>query len=67
MRHAMRKPLKILFKHFCARHKELNNYLPLFPGSSASKKMPPEELNEILLHAVPNSWAKQASLQVWDF
>ena len=67
MRRAMCKPCKILFKHFAAHIKELNNYLPLFLGSSASKNMPSEEPNNILLHAVPNGWEKQAYLQVWDF
>ena len=26
-----------------------------------------EELNEIIIHAVPNRWAKQSYLQGWDF
>ena len=67
MRRAIRKSCEILFKTFAARLMKLNNYLPLFPGFSAPKKMPPEELNEILLHAVPNDWAKHAFLQGWDF
>ena len=29
--------------------------------------MPPEELSDIFLHAVPNSWAKQSYLQGWYF
>ena len=29
--------------------------------------MSPEELNKILLHAVPNSWVKQACIQGWGF
>ena len=29
--------------------------------------MEPEELNEILLQAVPNSWAQQAYPQGWYF
>ena len=29
--------------------------------------MYPEELNVILFHTVPNDWAKQSYLQVWDF
>ena len=29
--------------------------------------MPPENINDILLHAVPNGWAKQAYLQGWYF
>ena len=42
MRRAMRKPHKTLFKSFAACITELNNYLPLFPSLSASKKMTPE-------------------------
>ena len=67
MRRAMCKPREIIFKQFSARLTELNNYLTLFLGLSASNKMPPEELNEILLHAVPSGWAKYAYLQSWDF
>ena len=26
-----------------------------------------EDLNKIILHAVPNAWAKQSYLQGWDF
>ena len=29
--------------------------------------MSPKELNDILIQAVPNSWAQQAYLQGWDF
>ena len=29
--------------------------------------MDPEYLNQILLHAVPNSWVKQAYIQGWYF
>ena len=60
---AMCKPCKTLFKLISAYLTELNNYLPLFPSFSASKNMPPKELNKILLHAVPNGWAKQVYLQ----
>ena len=45
----------------------MNNYLPIFPGSSAPKKITPEELNNIFLHTVPNVWAKQGYLKGWDF
>ena len=34
---------------------------------SASKKMPTEEIKEILLHVVPDGWAKQAYLQGLGF
>ena len=46
---------------------KLNNYLPIFPGSSDAKKTAPGELNNILLHAVPNVWENQYHLQEWDF
>ena len=57
---AMRKPLYLPFNRFYARLTELNIYLPLFLVSSESKKTPPEELNKILLYAVPNVWENQS-------
>ena len=45
----------------------MDNFLPLFPESDVSKKMEPEYLNEIILHAVLNAWTKQSYLQGWDF
>ena len=60
MRWAMRKTQQLPFKIFAAQLTELNNYLPLFPGSSNTNKMYTEEFNNILLHAVPNGWAKQS-------
>ena len=67
MRRAMRKPQYLPFKRFAAWLTELKNYLPLFPGSTASKNMPPKEPNEILLHAVFNVWEKQAYIQGYYF
>ena len=67
MPRAMRKPRGLPFKRFAARLADLNNYLLLFPVYSADKKMPPEYLNDILLHTVPGVWSKQAYLQGWDF
>ena len=46
---------------------ELNNYLTLFPRSSNANNMAPGELNDILLHVVPNIWEKQSYLQVCYF
>ena len=42
MRRSMQKYRDLLFKIFSARLTELNNYLPLLPGSIASNKMDPE-------------------------
>ena len=60
MMRAMRKPCNMYFKRFTARLTEIDNFLPLFPGSDPTKNMPAKELNDILLHAVPNGWAKQS-------
>ena len=54
MRRAILKPQSMTFKRFEERLTEMNNFLPLFPGSDDSKKMEMEELNKILLHAVTN-------------
>ena len=67
MRRAIQKNWDILLNRFSERLTEMNNYLPQFPVSSAAKKMYPEELNEIILHVVPNSWAKKAYIQGWYF
>ena len=45
----------------------MNTYLPLFPGSSAFNKIPPKEVNKILLHTISNGWEKQAYIQGWGF
>ena len=55
------------FKRFAAKPSEINNFLPFLPGSDATKNMPDKELNEILIHAVPNGWEKQSYLQGQDF
>ena len=56
-----------MFKRFAVQLMELNNYLPLLPGSRNAKKMAPEYLNNILLHAITNGWEKQLYLHGWYF
>ena len=63
----MCKPWDLTFKIFDTQLIKLNKYLLILPGSSAPKKIPPKELNEILLHAVPKDFAKQAYLQGGEF
>ena len=46
---------------------ELSEYLPSFPGSTPTQKIGMTELNEILLKSMPNSWSKQAYVQVFDW
>ena len=61
------KPRYLPFKRFAAWLIKLKTYLSLFPISSPSKNIPPEELNKIVLHNVPNRWKKKAYIQGWDF
>ena len=42
MRRAIRKPWNLPLRRFSAQLTEVNNYLPLFPGSSNNNKIPPE-------------------------
>ena len=62
----MRKPRSMTFKSFVVSLTEINNFLSLFLGLDASNKMEMEDLNENILHTVPNGWAKQSYLQGWD-
>ena len=61
------KPRHIPFKRFDAQLTDIKNYLPLFPDSSNSNNMVPEEINKILLHAFTNVWSNQSYLQGWGF
>ena len=67
MRCAMRKPLSLLFMRFSAQLMEPKNDITLFTGSNVANNMPPENLNEILLHTGPNGWENKYYLQEWDF
>ena len=58
MRRTLRKTQDLPFKRFASHRTELDNYIPLFPGFSADKKMLPKDLNEIILHTVLNGWKK---------
>ena len=54
-------------KKFDTRLMDINEYLPIFPGSDNMMKMADEEMNEILLHTVPIVWMKQAYLKEFGF
>ena len=60
-------PCGLHFKRFSVQRTEINHYLSLLPGSRDAKKITPEEINEILIHAVPSIWANQSYLQGWYF
>ena len=63
----MLKPQSMTFKSSDATWMEMNNFFPLFPGLDVTKKMTHEDLNDILLYAVPNEWEKQSYLKGWYF
>ena len=63
----MRKPRGIKLRQFTARLQELNNLLPKFLGSEKSKKIPQEQLNEILLHSVTHGWSKEEMMLGFNF
>ena len=44
MGRAMRKPWNMTFKSFAKRLMEMNNFLPILPGSDVSKEMEPNEM-----------------------
>ena len=48
---------------------DLNEYMASFPGEKPTEKIGVTELNENMLNIMPNSWIKQAHVQVfdWDF
>ena len=63
----MRKLRALPMKDLAACLININNYLPLLPGSDNSNKMEEDYLKEILLHDVLNEWFKEAYLQGWYF
>ena len=55
------------FNIFDVRLTNINSYLPLLSGSEKINNLNEADLNKILIHAVPNGWAKQSYLQGWYF
>ena len=45
---------------------DINKYLSVFPGSKESNKIWETELNEILLHRMPNRWSRQTYVKGFD-
>ena len=45
---------------------DLNEYVATFPGAKPTQKIGVTEINENLLNSMPNSWIKQAYVQVFD-
>jgi hypothetical protein len=62
MRRFMRKPKDMKIRDYVDRLQEINNYLVYFPvkeGEIAATSLPKEEMMDILLFGIPNSWQKK--------
>ena len=66
MRRGMRKPRSLKVGRYAVRLIELNEYLDFFPAGTLYEKIRLNELNEILVNSMPNSWSKQAHVQGFD-
>ena len=59
----MRKPHELKVRHYADRMIDLNEYLAVFPGAKASKKIGETELDKIILNSMPNGCIKKAYMQ----
>ena len=58
MKHGVRKPGELMFRHYAAHMVKLNKHLAVFTGSNTDNKNIETEINDILLHSIPNGWGK---------
>ena len=63
MHWSMKKSQKISMKILAVCITDLKNYLPSFPGSNDSKKMEEDNINNILLHTIPNGWRNRLTFK----
>ena len=61
------KPRGLKLQKFVSKLQNLNNIIPQLHGSDDHKKIPQEELHEILFCDVPHGWANQAMMLGFDF
>jgi hypothetical protein len=62
MRRFMRKPREMSIREYVDRILELNDYLVYFPtkiGEADATKLPDEEIMDILVFGIPNTWQKR--------
>ena len=62
-----RTPHILKVGRYTAHMVEPNEYLDLFLGLDTGKNICKAELNEIVLHSMPNGWAKQDFIQSFYF
>ena len=63
MIHGVRNISKFKVRRYAARMVKPNAHLDIFTGSKESDKNSDKELNEMVLHSIPNSWSRQAYFQ----
>ena len=61
------KPRGLKLQKFVSKLQNLNSIIPQLHGSDDHKKIPQEELHEILFCDVPHGWANQATMIGFDF
>ena len=66
MRRVLRKPLGVTFREYSTRVREMDAYLPDFPGADENSKMSDELLNEILEFSTPSSWQRIMALHAFE-
>ena len=60
------KPRGLKVRRYANPFVDLNEYLDFFPGATLPLKIGVNELNDILINSLPNSWSKQAYVQGFD-
>ena len=66
MRRCIESPHSLKVRRYDVRLIYLNGYLASFQGAIMDDNIGVTELNEILLHSMPNSYSKQAYVQGLD-
>ena len=66
MRRVIGKPRGLKLIRYTARFIDITEYLDSVPRAKLIKKIGMTELNEKHFNSIPNSWIKQASVQVFD-
>ena len=61
----MKNPRRLKVREYAACLVDLNELLASFPGTKLTDNIGMVELNGILLNSMPNSWSKQAYVQVF--
>ena len=56
----MKEPRALTVRQYTVRLVDVNEYLESLPGATLNDNIGKTQLNEILLHSMPNSWSIQA-------